>query len=58
VKKLFDVKKDSLGHYYANIAVAAVDICGMKVLINKGDGCVSAIKALENLVMNASVSMA
>jgi hypothetical protein len=30
----------------------------MKVLINKGDGCVSAIKALENLVMNASVSMA
>ena len=58
VKKLFDVKKDSLDHYYANIAVAAVDICGMKVLVNKGDYCVSAMKALENLVMNASTSMA
>jgi hypothetical protein len=45
-----------LGEYFPRLAVAAVDICGMKQLIGKEDNCTSAIKALALLVKNASVN--
>jgi hypothetical protein len=38
--------------YYPNIAAAAIDICGMGVLVNKGDECKSAMRTIELLVKN------
>jgi hypothetical protein len=38
--------------YYPNIAAAAIDICGMGTLVNKGDECKSAMRAIELLVKN------
>jgi hypothetical protein len=45
-----------LDEYFPRIAVAAVDICGMKQLISKEDSCSSAMQALALLVKNASVN--
>ena len=42
--------------YIPTIAVAAVDILGVKKLLKRRDDCVSAMKALEFFVKNSSVS--
>jgi len=42
--------------YYPLVAVAAVDMCGMKKLLDEEDNCSSAWKALTWLIRNASVN--
>lgn len=44
--------------YNPLVAVASVDICGMKKLTNRRDKCVSASKVLELFVKNASTNTA
>jgi hypothetical protein len=44
-----------LKEYYQKVAVAALDICGMKKMLGRDDKCYSAIHTLSLFIKNASV---
>ncbi|MFC2007309.1 hypothetical protein ACFLVB_01760 [Chloroflexota bacterium] len=46
------MNQTDLNEYYPEVATAAVDICGLKYLVNRSDECKSAMKAIELLVKN------